>query len=81
MKAIRRVLLIICDTSWMHAHLVSSWRMTGATVVVEHFGSTMGRGWDAAGASEHRERNARWRKVASGMAASTRRSPSALDCA
>ena len=70
MKTIRRVLLIICDTSWMHAHLAASWRMTGATVAVEHFGSTMGRGWDAAGAGEHRERNARWRKVASDMAAS-----------
>ncbi len=69
MKTIRRVLLIICDTSWMHAHLVASWRMTGATVAVEHFGSTMGRDWDAAGAREHRERNARWRKVASDMAA------------
>ena len=69
MKTIRRVLLIICDTSWMHAHLVTSWRMTGATVAVEHFGSTMGRGGDAAGLREHRERNARWRKVASDMAA------------
>jgi spore maturation protein CgeB len=69
MKTIRHVLLIICDTSWMHAHLAASWRMTGATVAVEHFGSTMGRGWDAAGAREHRERNARWRKIASGMAA------------
>jgi spore maturation protein CgeB len=69
MKTIRRVLLIICDTSWMHAHLVASWRMTGATVAVEHFGSTMGRGWDVAGAHEHRERNARWRKVASDLAA------------
>jgi len=69
MKTIRRVLLIICDTSWMHAHLATSWRMTGATVAVEHFGSTMGRGWDAAGVREHRERNARWRKVASDMAA------------
>lgn len=69
MKTIRRVLLIICDTSWMHAHLATSWRMTGATVKVEHFGSTMGRGWDGAGAREHRERNARWRKVASDMAA------------
>lgn len=69
MKTIRRVLLIICDTSWMHTHLATSWRMTGATVAVEHFGSTMGRGWDAAGAREHRERNARWRKVASDMAA------------
>jgi hypothetical protein len=69
MKTIRRVLLIICDTSWMHAHLATSWRMTGATVAVEHFGSTMGRGWDAAGARVPRERNARWRKVASDMAA------------
>jgi len=69
MKTIGRVLLIICDTSWMHAHLVTSWRMTGATVAVEHFGSTMGRGWDAAGVREHRERNARWRKVASDLAA------------
>jgi len=69
MKTIRRVLLIICDTSWMHAHLVTSWRLTGATIAVEHFGSTMGRGWDAAGVREHRERNARWRKVASDMAA------------
>jgi hypothetical protein len=69
MKTIRRVLLIICDTSWMHAHLAASWRMTDADIVVEHFGSTMGRGWDAAGVQEHRERNARWRKAASDMAA------------
>lgn len=68
MKTIRRVLLIICDTSWMHAHLAAGWRLTGATVAVEQFGSTMGRGWDAAGEREHRERNARWRKVASDMA-------------
>ena len=69
MKTISRVLLIICDTSWMHTHLAASWRMTGATVVVEDFGSTMGRGWDAAGEGQYRERNARWRKTASEMAA------------
>jgi hypothetical protein len=69
MTTIGRVLLIICDTSWMHGHLVAGWRMTGATVVVEEFGSTMGRGWDAAGEQEHRERNARWRNVASAMMA------------
>jgi spore maturation protein CgeB len=69
MKTIERVLLIICDTSWMHAHLAASWRMTGATIVVEHFGTTMGRGWDTAGEREHRERNARWRKVAADMEA------------
>lgn len=43
--------------------------MTGATVFVEDFGSTMGRGWDAAGEREHRERNARWRHIASEIAA------------
>jgi len=43
--------------------------MTGATVVVEDFGSTMGRGWDAAGELQYRERNARWRKTASEMTA------------
>jgi spore maturation protein CgeB len=69
MKTIGRVLLIICDTSWMHVHLAASWRMTGATVFVEDFGSTMGRGWDEAGEREHRERNARWRNVASAIAA------------
>jgi spore maturation protein CgeB len=69
MKAIERVLLIICDTSWMHAHLVTGWRMAGATIFVEDFGSTMGRGWDAAGERKHRERNARWRKAASDIAA------------
>lgn len=69
MKTISRVLLIICDTSWMHSHIVASWRTTGATVAVENFGSTMGRGWDAAGEREHRERNARWRKAASDMMA------------
>jgi spore maturation protein CgeB len=42
--------------------------MTGATVFVEDFGSTMGRGWDVAGVREHRERNARWRTVASAIA-------------
>ena len=69
MKTIGRVLLIICDTSWMHAHLAASWRMTGATVFVEHFGSTMGRDWDVGGERENRERNARWRNVASEIAA------------
>jgi len=69
MKTIERVLLIICDTSWMHAHLEKSWLMTGATVVVEDFGSTMGRGWDAGGELQHREYNARWRKTASEMTA------------
>jgi spore maturation protein CgeB len=68
-KTIGRVLLIICDTSWMHAHLAASWRMTGAAVFVEDFGSTMGRGWDEAGEREHRERNARWRSVAAEIAA------------
>lgn len=68
MKSIERVLLIICDTSWMHEHLVTGWRMTGASVSVEDFGTTMARGWDAAGEREHRERNARWRKVASDIA-------------
>jgi hypothetical protein len=53
----------------MHAHLAESWRMTGATVVVEDFGTTMGRGWDAAGEEEHRIRNARWRRVAFDMMA------------
>lgn len=69
MQTIERVLLIICDTSWMHAHLAISWRLTGATVRVEDFGTTMGRNWDAAGRREHLERNAHWRKVASEMAA------------
>ncbi len=69
MKTIERVLLIICDTSWMHKHLAASWRMTGATIFVDNFGSTMGRGWDAAGEREHRERNAGWRNVATGIAA------------
>lgn len=67
MKTISRVLLIICDTSWMHTHLATSWRMTGATVVVEDFGTTMGRGWDEAGEREHRDRNARWRNIATDM--------------
>jgi hypothetical protein len=53
----------------MHAHLAASWRMTGATVFVEHFGSTMGRDWDAGGERENRERNARWRNVAAEIAA------------
>jgi hypothetical protein len=68
-KTIRRVLLIICDTDWMKAHLARGWRMTGADVSVEHFGTTMGRGWDEAGEQEHRARNERWRRVASEIAA------------
>ncbi len=43
--------------------------MTGATVQVDDFGTTMGRGWDAAGEQEHRERNARWRRIATDMVA------------
>jgi spore maturation protein CgeB len=42
--------------------------MTGANVTVEHFGTTMGRGWDAAGQREHKQRNARWRQIASEIA-------------
>lgn len=53
----------------MKAHLVRGWRMSGAEVTVEHYGTTMGRGWDAAGEREHRERNARWRETASALAA------------
>jgi spore maturation protein CgeB len=65
MKTIDRILLIICDTAWMKSHLVRSWRMTGAEVTVEYFGTTMGRGWDSQGTRLHRERNARWRNIAS----------------
>ncbi len=68
-KVIRRVLVIVCNTAWTKAHLVRGWKMTGAEVTVEHFGTTMGRGWDAAGEREHRERNVRWRQVASAIAA------------
>ncbi len=53
----------------MKAQLVPGWRMTGTDVTVEFFGTTMGRGWDVAGEREHRERNARWRQVASDIAA------------
>lgn len=68
-KTIQRVLLLICDTAWMHSHLARSWRMTGADVTVDNFGTNMGRGWDAAGERAHRERNVRWRKRASEIAA------------
>ncbi len=43
--------------------------MAGVEVTAEYFGGAMGRGWDAAGAQVHRERNARWRHVASDIAA------------
>ncbi len=64
-KTIQRILLLTCDTAWMNSHLVRGWRMTGAEVTVEHYGTNMGRGWDAAGERTHRERNARWRRAAS----------------
>lgn len=68
-RIIREVLLILCDTPWMKAHLVRGWQMTEANVTVEYFGTTMGRGWDGQGLRQHRERNARWRNVASQIAA------------
>ncbi len=43
--------------------------MAGVDVTVEYFGGAMGRGWDAAGLQAHRDRNARWRHVASDIAA------------
>lgn len=67
-RPIKSVLLIICDAAWMRVQIVGGWRMTGADVAVESFGSTMGRGWDKAGRQEHRNRNARWRRVASDLA-------------
>jgi hypothetical protein len=69
MKIINRVLLLICDTAWMRTQLVGGWRMTGVNLTVDNFGTTMGRGWDDAGRRMHRERNARWRAVASDIAA------------